>query len=81
MRVASERRRDEDVPIGMASNAGHERTWCGPVMTADGRISPKMSTHVTESRIATFSSTSTFRKIGSASLAPALHSSSATRRW
>mmetsp|Transcript_72267 Transcript_72267/g.197892 ORF Transcript_72267/g.197892 Transcript_72267/m.197892 type:complete len:203 (+) Transcript_72267:647-1255(+) len=65
------------------SGASDAAIWSclGPVMTADGRISPKMSTHVTEMMIALFSSTSRSRKMGSASLATALQRRRETRRW
>mmetsp|Transcript_47261 Transcript_47261/g.150842 ORF Transcript_47261/g.150842 Transcript_47261/m.150842 type:complete len:201 (-) Transcript_47261:742-1344(-) len=54
----------------------------GPVKTAEGRISPHMSTKVTESRTAMRGETSWSRKMGSASFASALSSSRVTsRRW
>mmetsp|Transcript_78697 Transcript_78697/g.238686 ORF Transcript_78697/g.238686 Transcript_78697/m.238686 type:complete len:221 (-) Transcript_78697:505-1167(-) len=54
----------------------------GPVKTAEGRISPHMSTKVTESRTAMRGETSWSRKMGSASFATVLKSMSVTRsRW
>eukprot|EP00966_Prymnesium_polylepis_P327586 7383446-Prymnesium_polylepis.4 len=63
------------------SGASDAAIWSclGPVMTADGRISPKMSTHVTEMMIALFSSTSRSRKMGSCRGADGLEGSG--REW
>mmetsp|Transcript_66042 Transcript_66042/g.173097 ORF Transcript_66042/g.173097 Transcript_66042/m.173097 type:complete len:236 (+) Transcript_66042:326-1033(+) len=54
----------------------------GPVNFADGRISPKKSTQVTESRKAYWAGTTWSRKRGRASFAKEFSSSSVTsRRW
>mmetsp|Transcript_113887 Transcript_113887/g.332781 ORF Transcript_113887/g.332781 Transcript_113887/m.332781 type:complete len:208 (-) Transcript_113887:761-1384(-) len=57
-------------------------SWRGPVKTAEGRISPHMSTKVTDMSTATTGLTSWSRKIGRASLASAFSSNRVTRsKW
>mmetsp|Transcript_23261 Transcript_23261/g.50858 ORF Transcript_23261/g.50858 Transcript_23261/m.50858 type:complete len:249 (-) Transcript_23261:293-1039(-) len=53
----------------------------GPVKMAEGMISPRNSTAVTEMMMAAHGGTSLSRKRGSASLATELSSSSVTSRW
>mmetsp|Transcript_66691 Transcript_66691/g.198454 ORF Transcript_66691/g.198454 Transcript_66691/m.198454 type:complete len:245 (-) Transcript_66691:253-987(-) len=61
-------------------NAAARGSWFLPVKSAEGMISPKMRTTVTERITATQPGTKRSRKRGSASLAAALHSRSVTNR-
>ena len=62
------------------ARAAASMSWRGPSISADGRISPKISTKKTDTTIATSAGTSLSRKIGNASLAAALQMRRATSR-
>mmetsp|Transcript_93374 Transcript_93374/g.247882 ORF Transcript_93374/g.247882 Transcript_93374/m.247882 type:complete len:257 (+) Transcript_93374:416-1186(+) len=60
--------------------AAAKTSWLFPVKTAEGMISPKMRTTLTERTMASQLGTNVSRKRGNASLATALQSSSVTKR-
>eukprot|EP00959_Pyramimonas_sp_CCMP1952_P174848 3653980-Pyramimonas_sp.AAC.2 len=63
--------RDGDPGVTLTKGAATEASssWRGPEKIAEGRISPKMSTSVTDTRIATYSGTRRSKKMGRASFA------------
>lgn len=71
---------DDEQQLDQGETAAASCSCRGPVINAEGMISPKISTQQTEMMMESLSLTSSARKIGSASLAAALQSSNATSR-